>query len=46
MGLLNAAHDTRLAGAAISFADLASPAGPAQLPGQMTTGEAPTRENQ
>ena len=50
IGLLDAAHDTRLAGAAISFAGLSDPppgpAGPGQLPGQMTTGDALTRENQ
>jgi putative transposase len=36
MGLLDAAHDTRLASAAISFAGLAGPPGPGQLPGQLT----------
>jgi putative transposase len=43
MGLIDAAHDTRLAGAAISFAGLSdphSPAAPGQLPGQMTIDEA------
>ncbi len=44
IGLIDAAHDTRLAGAAISFAGLTSPspgpAGPAPLPGQLTTGDA------
>jgi putative transposase len=37
MGLVDAAHDTRLAGAAISFAGLG---GPAQLPGQLTIDDA------
>jgi putative transposase len=50
IGLLDAAHDTRLAGAAISFAGLTSPspdpADPAQLPGQLTTGDALAQENQ
>jgi putative transposase len=47
MGLIDAAHDTRLAGAAISFAGLsdpppgpAGPAGPGQLPGQLTIDQA------
>jgi putative transposase len=40
IGLLDTGHDTRLAGGAISFAGLSDPAGPGQLPGQMTTGEA------
>jgi putative transposase len=47
MGLIDAAHDTRLAGGAISFAGLsdpapspAVPAGSGQLPGQMTIDEA------
>jgi putative transposase len=43
MGLIDAAHDTRLAGGAISFAGLSDPPGPAdpgQLPGQMTIDEA------
>ena len=40
MGLIDAAHDTRLAAGAISFADLASPAEPDQLPGQLTIDEA------
>jgi putative transposase len=43
IGLLDAAHDTRLAGGAISFAGLSDapgPAGPGQLPGQMTIDEA------
>jgi putative transposase len=49
IGLLDAAHDTRLAGAAISFAgisDPAAPAGPAQLPGQLTTGQALAQEEE
>ncbi len=46
MGLIDAAHDTHLAAGAISFADLARPAGPDQLPGQMTIDDALTRENQ
>jgi putative transposase len=41
MGLIDAAHDTRLASAAISFAGLADPA---QLPGQLTIDDAPARE--
>ena len=40
IGLLDAAHDTRLAGAAISFAGISDPPGPAPLPGQLTTGQA------
>ena len=47
LGLLDAAHDTRLAGGAISYAGL--PADPAartgQLPGQMTIDEALAQEN-
>jgi putative transposase len=50
IGLLDAAHDTRLAGNAISFAGLTdpppSPAGPAQLPGQMTIDEALTGQEE
>jgi putative transposase len=49
IGLLDAAHDTRLAGAAISFAGLSDPpgpAGPVPLPGQMTIGDALAREAQ
>jgi hypothetical protein len=42
MGLIDAAHDTRLASAAISFAGLADPA---QLPGQLTIDDAPARED-
>jgi len=37
LGLVDAAHDTRLAGAAISFAGMSDPA---PAPGQVTTGEA------
>jgi putative transposase len=43
MGLIDAAHDTALAGGAISFAGLSDPtglAGPGQLPGQVTIDEA------
>jgi putative transposase len=44
IGLIDASHDARLAGDAISFAGLTGPppgpAGPDQLPGQMTPGEA------
>jgi putative transposase len=40
IGLIDAAHDARLAGDAISFAGLTGPASPDQLPGQVTTGEA------
>ena len=43
MALIDATHDARLAGAAISFAGLSDPpgrAGPGQLPGQITIGEA------
>jgi putative transposase len=39
IGLIDAAHDTRLAGAAISFAGITGPppsANPAQMPGQLT----------
>ena len=49
MGLIDSAHDARLAGGAISFAGLSDPpgpAGPGQLPGQMTTGDALTQEDQ
>jgi putative transposase len=46
MGLIDAAHDTRLAAGAISFAGLTSPATPAQLPGQLTIDEAIAQENQ
>jgi putative transposase len=46
MGLIDAAHDTRLAGGAISFAGLTSPATPSQLPGQLTIDEAIAQENQ
>jgi putative transposase len=49
MGLLDAAHDTRLAGAAISFAGLSDPppgpGGPAQLPGQLTIDELTSEED-
>jgi hypothetical protein len=45
MGLIDAAHDTGLAGGAISFAGLTDPPGPGQLPGQMTIGEALAQEN-
>ncbi len=40
IGLLDAAHDARLAGDVISFAGLTGPAGPDQLPGQLTIDEA------
>ena len=44
IGLIDAAHDTRLAAGAISFAGLSdpppSPPGPGQLPGQLTIDEA------
>jgi putative transposase len=40
IGLIDAAHDARLAGDAISFAGLTGPAGPDQLPGQLTIDEA------
>lgn len=43
MGLIDAAHDTRLAGGAISFAGLADAD---QLPGQLTLGQALAQENQ
>jgi putative transposase len=46
MGLIDAAHDTRLAAGAISFAGLTSPATPAQLPGQLTIDEAIAQEAQ
>jgi putative transposase len=46
IGLLDAAHDTRLAGAVISFAGISDLPGPAQLPGQLTTGEALAQEEQ
>jgi putative transposase len=49
MGLIDEAHDARLAGGAISFAGLSDPPGPAdpgQLPGQLTIDEALARENQ
>ena len=49
IGLIDAAHDTRLAGGAISFAGLSDPPGPArpgELPGQMTIDEALAQENQ
>ena len=49
IGLIDAAHDARLAGDAISFAGLSDPpgpAGPAQLPGQPATGQAPAQEDQ
>jgi putative transposase len=44
IGLLDAAHDTRLAGAAISFAGISDPPGPAQLPGQLATSQALAQE--
>jgi putative transposase len=44
MGLVDAAHDSRLAAGAISFAGLADPPGPAELPGQLTLGETAARE--
>jgi putative transposase len=40
IALLDAAHDTRLAGNAISFAGLSDPPGPGQLPGPMTIDQA------
>jgi hypothetical protein len=49
MRLIDAAHDTRLAAGAISFAGLAgppAPPGPGQLPGQLTIDEAIAQENQ
>jgi putative transposase len=49
IGLLDAAHDTRLAGTAISFAGISDPpgpAGPAPLPGQLTTGQALAQEEE
>jgi putative transposase len=46
LALVDAAHDTRLASAAISFAGLASPEGPAQLPGQLTIDDALAPEDQ
>lgn len=46
MGLLDTAHDTRLAGGAISFAGLTGPPGPGELPGQLTIGEAIAQEAQ
>ncbi len=49
MALLDTDHDTRLAGAAISFAGLAGlagPPGPGQLPGQLTIDEAIAQEAQ
>jgi putative transposase len=46
LGLLDTAHDTRLAGAAISFAGLAGPPGPGELPGQLTIDDAIAREPQ
>jgi len=49
IGLPGAAHDTRLAGAAISFAGISDPpgpAGPAPLPGQLTTGQALAQEEE
>ncbi|HEY5356689.1 MAG TPA: DDE-type integrase/transposase/recombinase [Streptosporangiaceae bacterium] len=48
LALIDAARDTRLAGAAISFAGISDPpsgpGGPAQLPGQLTIDEAITGE--
>ena len=47
MGLIDAAHDTRLASAAISFAGFTDPPvlpGPAQLPGQLTIDQAIAEE--
>jgi putative transposase len=47
LALLDDAHDTRLAGAAISFAGLTSPPpGTGQMPGQMTIDEALAQEEQ
>jgi putative transposase len=46
LALTGAAHDTRLAGAAISFARLTDPPGPAQLPGQLTIDQAIAGEDQ
>ena len=46
IGLIDAAHDTRLAGDAISFAGLTGPPGPDQLPGQMTIDEALPRQEE
>ena len=46
IGLLDTAHDTRLAGAAISFAGLTGPPGPGELPGQLTIDEAIAQEAQ
>ena len=43
MGLIDAAHDTRLAQGAISFAGLADAD---QLPGQLTIDDALTQEDQ
>jgi hypothetical protein len=49
IGLLDATHDTRLAGAAISFAGLSDPppslADPAQLAGQLTIDQAIAEED-
>ena len=45
IGLLDTAHDTRLA-AAISFAGLTGPPGPGELPGQLTIDEAIAQEAQ
>ena len=42
LGLIDAGHDARLAGGAISFADMADTT---QRPGQLTTGDAIAREN-
>jgi hypothetical protein len=47
LGLIDAAHDTRLAGAAISFAGITGPppsANPAQMPGQLTIDDALAQE--
>ena len=46
IGLIDAAHDTRLAGGAISFAGLTGPPGPGELPGQLTIDEAIAQEAQ
>jgi putative transposase len=46
LGLLDTTHDTRLACAAISFAGLAGPPGPGQLPGQLTIDDAIAQEAQ
>ena len=49
LALIDAAHDTRLAGAAISFAGLSDPlpgpAGPGPLPGQLTIDQAIAEED-